>query len=270
MPLDFYLLHSLMENNYKKYEKFHLWDFVNEEKTNGAIRHIGFSFHGGPDLLEELLTNHPEVEFVQLQINYADWENKSIASRRNYEVARKHGKLITIMEPVKGGNLANPPAEVKRFFTEASPDMSPASWAIRFAASLDGVLTVLSGMSNVAQMQDNLSYMANFKPLTDEEYAVIHKAQSIMGNSNLIPCTSCRYCTKGCPKEIPIPDIIKVMNKRMGGGQIEAALQEYQALTVGRHGAADCIRCGACENVCPQHLEIRRYLQECTEIFPGR
>ena len=262
--VDFYLLHSLMENNYKKYEKFRLWDFVNAEKARGTIRHIGFSFHGGPALLDDLLTQHPEVEFVQLQINYADWEDRGIASRRNYEVARKHGKLITIMEPVKGGNLANPPAEIRRLFDQANPGASCASWAIRFAASLEGVLTVLSGMSNLDQMRDNLSYMSDFRPLSDEEYRVIHEAQRILGKSNTIPCTACSYCTKGCPQGIPIPDIFKVMNRRLGGGQIEAASEAYRQM---KPSAADCVECGACEEVCPQHLPIRKLLKDVDRTF---
>ena len=265
--VDYYLLHSLMENNYEKYDRFHLWDFVKEEKAKGTIRHIGFSFHGGPALLDRLLNEHPEVEFVQLQINYADWEDRSIASRRNYEVARKHDKLITIMEPVKGGNLADPPGDVKELFLKAEPGMSPSSWAIRFAASLDGVLAVLSGMSNIAQMKDNLSYMRDFQPLNDEEYKIISKAQELLGRSNTIPCTSCRYCTKGCPMQIPIPDIFSAMNKRLSGGRIESARKDYESVASEGHKASDCIGCAACESVCPQHLEIRKHLQECRDTF---
>jgi len=156
---DYYLLHGLMENNYEKYERFHLWDFVKAQKEKGLIRNLGFSFHAGPELLDRLLTQHPEADFVQLQINYADWDNPRVRSRENYEVARKHHKPIVVMQPVKGGALADPPEEVKKLFSSCHPELSYASWAIRFVASLDGILTVLSGMSNVAQMEDNLSFM---------------------------------------------------------------------------------------------------------------
>ena len=264
--IDYYLLHCIMNNNYKKYEKFGIWDFAQEMKAKGLIRHVGFSFHSGPKLLDEILTEHPEVEFVQLQINYADWENKSVTSRANYEVARKHGKKIVVMEPVKGGALANPPKEICKMFSDYAPEMSPASWAIRFSASLDGILTVLSGMSNVEQMKDNLSYMKDFKPLNDEERQIIYKAQSIMSGTKTIPCTACRYCTKGCPKQIPIPDIFSAMNKRIGSGQLEASLDDYKAVTaVSRAG--DCIGCGQCESVCPQHISIIDQLKECSAAF---
>ncbi len=264
---DYYLLHSIMGNNYRTYEKYHLWDFVNEMKEKGLIRHIGFSFHDGPDLLDKVLTEHPEAEFVQLQINYADWENPSVTSRANYEVARKHGKFITVMEPVKGGTLADPPKDVKKLFTDHSPEMSCPSWAIRFVASLEGILTVLSGMSNVEQMQDNLSYMKDFRPLDAEEQEIIREAQRLLGHSRTIPCTGCSYCTKGCPMQIPIPDIFKAMNKRLGNGQLEESAQDYAAITASGSSASDCVECGQCESVCPQHLKITDLLKECSESF---
>ncbi|MDE7252139.1 MAG: aldo/keto reductase [Acetatifactor sp.] len=264
---DYYLLHAFMENNYAKYDKYHLWDFVKERKAEGLVKHFGFSYHSGPKLLDRLLTEHPEVDFIQLQINYADWENPSVTSRANYEVAREHGKSIVVMEPVKGGTLAAPPAEVKKLFKDYHPDMSYASWAIRFVASLDGIITVLSGMSNIEQMQDNLSYMKNFQPLNEEEQKIIQKAQRIMGNSSTIPCTACHYCTDGCPKQIQIPDIFSAVNKQLGNGQRADALQSYQNAAPEGHRASDCINCKQCERACPQHLHITEYLKQCAEIL---
>ncbi|MBQ7583858.1 MAG: aldo/keto reductase [Lachnospiraceae bacterium] len=264
---DYYLLHALMENNYGKYEKFGLWDFIKEQKEAGLIRHIGFSYHDGPEFLDRILNEHPEVEFVQLQINYVDWENPAIHSRANYEVARKHGKSIVIMEPVKGGTLAKPPKEVQKLFKDYAPEMSYASWAIRFAASLDGVITVLSGMSNIGQMQDNLSYMKDFSPLNDAEQQIIRKAQDMLGRSSAIPCTSCHYCMEGCPKQIKIPDIFTALNKELVSGQIEEAKAMYgEAAPVG-HRASDCISCLQCEKSCPQHIPITKYLKQAVEIL---
>ena len=264
---DYYLLHALMENNYEKYERFHLWDFVREQKEKGTIRRMGFSFHAGPKLLDKLLTEHPEVDFIQLQLNYADWENPAVTSRANYEVARAHGVPITVMEPVKGGALADPPEEVKKIFKAHHPDLSYASWAIRFVASLDGIITVLSGMSNVAQMQDNLSYMKDFKPLDEEEQAVIQKAQRIMGASSTVPCTACHYCTDGCPMSIRIPEIFAAMNKRLGSGRIEEAAAAYAKAVENGGKASDCLACGQCEGACPQHLPIIENLKKAKEMF---
>ena len=264
---DFYLLHALMEDNYKKYDEYHLWEFAREQKEKGLIRHLGFSFHGGPQLLDQLLKEHPEVEFVQLQINYADWENPSITSRANYEIARKHGKSVVIMEPVKGGSLAKPSKAVRRLFEEYNGEMSCASWAIRFAASLDGILTVLSGMSDTQQMEDNLSYMINFQPLNDEEQKIIEQAKQILGKTDTIPCTSCHYCTEGCPKKIPIPEIFTAMNKQIGDGKMAEAVSDYQKATDTAGKASACINCRQCEKACPQHLEIARYLQQCAEAL---
>lgn len=264
---DYYLLHAMMENNYTKYDKFHLWDFVQEQKEKGLIRHLGFSFHAGPKLLDQLLTTHPEADFVQLQINYADWENPSVAARANYEVARKHGKSIVVMEPVKGGTLANPPSKVKKLFSDYHPDMSFASWAIRFAASLDGIITVLSGMSNTGQMRDNLSYMKEFQPLNDEEQEIIRQAQRILGKSSAIPCTACHYCTEGCPKNIPIPEIFSAMNRRLGNGQMAQAAEEYRKVTADGGKASDCVNCRQCEQACPQHLPITDSLKQCAKMM---
>ena len=266
---DYYLLHSLMEHTHGRYEKYHIWDFVREQKEKGLIRHWGFSFHAGPELLDRLLTEHPDAEFVQLQLNYADWENPKIASRANYEVARKHGKSIVVMEPVKGGSLANPPEEVKKLFKAYHPDMSYASWAIRFAASLDGVLTVLSGMSNIAQMEDNISYMKDFRPLNGEEQEIIQQAQRIIGRSSTVPCTACRYCVEGCPKQIPIPEIFSAMNRQLGNGQAAEAKAAYAEAAKEGHRASDCVGCGKCETACPQHLPVREHLRQGAELFGG-
>ena len=264
---DYYLLHSLKENNYQKYERFHLWDFVKEQKEKGTIRHFGFSFHDDPQLLDQILTAHPEVDFVQLQINYADWENPAVTSRENYETARRHGKSIVVMEPVKGGTLANPPEAVRDLFEAYHPEMSCASWAIRFAASLDGIITVLSGMSSVAQMKDNISFMKDFKPLNEEEQKIIQEAQRLIGMSSTVQCTACSYCTEGCPKQIAIPDIFRAMNLRLGNGQVQEAAAAYQAATENRSKASDCIRCRKCEAACPQHLSITDHLSRAAEMF---
>ncbi len=266
---DYYLLHALMENNYARYDKFHIWDFVKEQKEKGLVRYFGFSYHAGPELLDRLLAAHPEVDFIQLQINYEDWENPSVASRANYEVARRHGKSIVIMEPVKGGRLADPPAAVKELLHKYHPDMSYASWAICFAASLDGILTVLSGMSNLAQMEDNISYMKDFRPLDREEQRIIQEAQRILGKSATIPCTACRYCTEGCPKGIAIPEIFAAANKRLGNGQMEEALSDYRQAAGEGHRASDCIGCGQCERACPQHLTITEHLKQCAKMLEG-
>ena len=264
---DYYLLHSLNENNYEKFDKFNLWDFVKEQKEKGRIRHYGFSFHGGPELLDKLLTAHPDAEFVQLQINYADWNDPKVRARENYEVARRHGKPIVIMEPVKGGALADPPEKVKELLKNADPDASYASWAIRFAASLDGILTVLSGMSNTQQMADNLSYMKDFKPLDEKEREIIRQAGELFHEVNAVPCTACRYCTEGCPVQIPIPDIFTARNKQLVFGKIDEGNADYAALLTKGAGAADCIACGQCESVCPQKINIIERLSECAGNF---
>ena len=264
---DFYLLHAIQTNNYKKYDEYGIWDYVKGLKEEGLVKNYGFSFHATPELLDKILTEHPDVDFIQLQINYADWENPSVQSRGIYEVARKHSKPIVIMEPVKGGNLANPPQEVKKIFDEVNPGASYASWAIRFAASLDGVLTVLSGMSDTEQMKDNLSYMKDFKPLNEAEQEAIGKAQAVYGKLDTIPCTACRYCTEGCPKSINIPEIFKAVNHRNSSGQIERSAEEYAGAVNSAGRASDCIKCRQCEKACPQHIKITEELEKAAGLF---
>lgn len=263
---DYYLLHALQRNNYKVYDKYHIWDFAKEQKAKGLIKHYGFSFHADSELLEELLTDHPDVDFVQLQINYADWENPGVEARACWEIARKHGKPITIMEPVKGGALADPVPEVQKILKNANPNVSFASWAVRFAASLDGIITVLSGMSNIQQMEDNISYMKNFKPLDDAEQAVIRRAQAALNGDDSVPCTACHYCTDGCPMNIPIPEIFTVKN-RQRGNEAFRGVREYTIATEGRGKASDCIECGQCQNACPQQIEVMKHLKDCVAQF---
>ena len=262
---DYYLLHALQRNNYKKYDEYHIWDFIVEQKQKGLVKHWGFSFHADPELLEELLTAHPEVDFVQLQINYADWENPGVAARRNWEICKAHGKPVTVMEPVKGGILADPIPSVKAVFDAADGSVSYASWAIRYVASKDNIITVLSGMSTLAQMEDNLSYMRAFKPLTEAELGVIAKAQEALNAEQSIPCTACHYCTEGCPMSIPIPEIFTVQNRRKGSPMFRT-VREYNIVTEGKGRASDCVQCGQCESACPQHLPIISLLEKCREM----
>ena len=259
---DLYFLHAIQNGNIDVYNRYGLWDYVKQLKEEGKIHHIGFSFHGTPELLENLLNAHPEVELVQLQINYADWENPKVQSRANLEVCQKHHIPVTIMEPVKGGLLANPPKEIQDLFTKEEPDMSLASWAIRFAASQEGVLTVLSGMSTLEQMDNNLSYMKDFQPLNEQEEKVIEQARDILTRADQIACTGCHYCMPGCPVHMLIPDIFSAMNLYKMYGNLERAKHQYQRAVKEGSLASACLHCGQCEGACPQSLPIISYLEE--------
>lgn len=263
---DYYLLHGIESSMYPKYEQFDCFNWLLEKKASGLVKHAGFSFHDAPELLDEILTKHPEMEFVQLQINYLDWESQWVHSRACYETARKHNKPVIIMEPVKGGTLANIPEEAEKLFKDKAPDMSTASWAVRFAASLPGVMTVLSGMSNIAQMEDNLSYMEDFKPLTEEEKELCFKAADIINGQIAIPCTACSYCTEGCPVHIAIPQYFSLYNEDMREHLEEKGwtvnYTNYDILNSKFGKASDCIGCGQCEGVCPQHLPIIENLKK--------
>lgn len=266
---DFYLLHNLGETRTQYFDRFDIWDFLNKKKQEGLIRHLGFSMHDKAQELDKILTEHPEMEFVQLQINYADWENPRIESKLCYEAARKHGKPVIVMEPVKGGLLASPPPAVGKILKDADPGASLPSWAIRFAASLDGIVTVLSGMSDLAQMEDNLSYMKSFKPLSRDEREIINKAQATFSMFPTIPCTSCAYCTGGCPQSIAIPGIFGAMNILNLYDNEQAAKDSYFWSTKGNNmnGPSACIECGQCESVCPQHIKIIEELKKTTAVF---
>ncbi len=267
---DFYLLHNLGEGRSHYFDDYGMWDWVQEKKKAGLIKHVGFSFHSTPEELEEILNAHPEMEFVQLQINYADWENLAVQSKRCYEVARKHGKPVIIMEPVKGGMLATPPESVEKILKAAEPDSSAASWAVRFAAGLEGVVTVLSGMSSIEQMKDNLSYMKSFTGLTDNQKETLRQAQEELGKISLIPCTSCNYCAKVCPMGIGISGSFTAMNYLTLYRDLGRA-KHQEGWLVGGHGlkqANECIKCGKCEEACPQHIQIRETLGKvCDELL---
>ena len=265
--VDFYLLHNLGNKRTKVFEDFDLWDYFGEKKKEGKIKHLGFSFHSTAAELEEILDAHPEAEFVQLQINYADWESESVHSRRCYEAARKRGIPVIVMEPVKGGLLATPPEKVREIFRSTEPGSSFASWAIRFCADLDGVLTVLSGASSTEQMKDTLSAMRGFSGLSDSQRRTLAEASEALLKYPVIPCTSCDYCFKVCPEDIGISGTFEAMNMVSLYGNRDFALTQmgWSIDAAGRKRAKDCIKCGRCEKACPQHIEIRKELERCVK-----
>ena len=267
---DYYWLHDVNSHSLKTFDELRCWDFIREKKEAGLVRHIGFSYHDGPELLDQLLTEHPEIEYVQLQLNYLDWESLGVQSRKCYEVATRHGKPVIVMEPVKGGTLAKVPENLEKMFRSREPEMSVPSWAIRFAASQENVMMVLSGMSNMEQLLDNTGYMQDFKPLNDEEMALMYTAADIINGNITVPCTGCSYCTVNCPRNIAIPKYFSLYNAEMQevkekGWTPQPSYYEHLTLEFGK--ASDCIKCGRCEAMCPQHLPIRKYLEDVAAKF---
>lgn len=261
---DYYLMHAQSAESFAKFKRCRAYETALELKREGKIRHFGISFHDTAKVLEEILTEYPEIEVVQLQFNYLDYEDLAVQSRKCYEVCQSFGKPVIVMEPVKGGSLANLPEEAKQVFAKLGGG-SPASYAIRFAAGFEGVEMVLSGMSTLEQLEDNISFMKECKPLSKKEQEAVSRVRAIFDSLNLIPCTGCRYCTAGCPKQIPIPDIFACINTKQRHRSWNADVYYREICEKSNAKASDCVKCGSCEEACPQHLNIRKLLEDAAE-----
>ena len=262
---DFYLLHAQNADFFAKYKRCRAYEHAFQFKKEGRVKHVGISFHDKAEVLDQILTEYPEIEVVQIQFNYLDYDDVGIESRKCYEVCVKHGKPVIVMEPVKGGSLVDVPAEAQKIFDDLGGG-SNASYAIRFAASFDNIMMVLSGMSNMEQMEDNISYMKEFQPLSQEEFEAVFKVRDIINAQGLIPCTACKYCMDVCPKKIAIPDLFSDLNAKIIHNNWNSGWY-YDIHTQNGGKASDCVKCGKCEEVCPQHLEIRELLAKVAEAF---
>lgn len=268
---DYYLLHNMGRDRYESTQRFGGFPFIAKLKEEGYVRKIGFSFHDDADTLDLILTDHPEVDFVQLQINYLDWDSAVAQSGACYETAKKHGKEVMVMEPVKGGTLAKLPEEAMKLFNDFYSEEtvpSTASLAVRYAASLNEVKVVLSGMSSLSQLDDNTSYMKEFKPLTDEEHELVDEISSVLKRTIKVPCTSCKYCMEECPISVNIPDYFGLLNLHAVTGQ--KTNMYYQRYSMNHAKASECLKCGKCERICPQHIAIRNYLDEFAALYEGK
>ena len=264
---DFYLMHAQDKNIFAKFKKCRAYETALQFKEEGKIKHFGISFHDRAEVLEQILTEYPQIEAVQIQFNYADYEDPSVESRKCYEVCEKHGKPVIVMEPVKGGSLAALPEEAQKIYDGLGSGMSNASYAIRFAAGFGNIMMVLSGMGNMEMMEDNVSYMKDFQPLSTEERNAVGKVTEIFRSQNLIPCTACRYCMEECPKGIHIPDLFSLLNAKKTFGNWNTDYYYNNIHTAEGTKAKDCLKCGKCERICPQHLEIRKLLEDVSAEF---
>ncbi|MCL2559906.1 MAG: aldo/keto reductase [Turicibacter sp.] len=262
---DYYFMHAQDRGNYEQFKRTRAYEIAQELKAEGKIKHVGISFHDNAEMLERILTDHPEIEVVQIQFNYMDYYDASIQSKEVYEVCRKHNKPMAIMEPAKGGALVKLPDDAKAVF-DALGGGSYASYANRFAGSFDGVVKVVSGMSALSDMEDNLSYMKDFKPFTQEEFDAVEKVKDILKALGGVACTACGYCVDDCPMDIPIPEIFSAYNAKLQFNDWNSGMY-YNISTKNKGKASDCIECGACEAVCPQHLPIIEDLQKVVETF---
>jgi hypothetical protein len=264
--VDFYLLHGINSGGSKHAEELGAWEYLADLKAKGKIRHMGFSFHGHPEDLDEILTKHPEAEFAQLQINYWDWDREKVLARRIYEIARNHNTPIIVMEPLLGGKLASDDSPISELMRGVNPEASLASWALRYVAQLEGVFVTLSGMSNYEQLADNVKTYANLKPLTEEEKGIIDKAIEILKGVPRIGCTECNYC-KDCPSKIRIPMLINLYNDHIVHKTTTNLNGSYGWMTSGHGKARDCTACGLCEKACPQDLEIIDTIAKVSKLF---